>query len=181
METKFVRTNTEIEYPVGDTMLKNKKNIMTTARTLLEEFPNKPLTLWTSGSSGSIIAGMIVALATVDVKIIYVYKDTEPNHDVHDYFTPLPDSINVIVDDFTSTFNTIRRILTYMDYCQVTPDCLCVVGAINGKKVDRRYCYKFSVIIASYLWYSKQSINESGLYDLGAYFDRAHEPDNLPF
>ena len=177
METKFISIgDTNVEYPVGEYMRLNKPHMVKLSNAILQTFPNTNLTLWVRGSSGALLAGVISALATVDVKVVYVYKEEEHSHNVHDFTNPIKDSKNLIVDDFTCTFKTIIKILDYMDDCGVVPDGLCTFGTINGENMCKRgYADKFPVIICSKIWWKNRSITNSGNYNVALWHSKCVE------
>jgi len=139
--TQYINIKTDIIYPVGENIISNIPEIYKMADALKERYPSENITFWVTGSSGSIISAIIsdrlcarrMALDNRRIKIIYVKKPGEDNHhDINGCSMPIDGSINVIVDDFTRSFTTIRRIVKEMRTHIVSyfPDCLLLGGSL---------------------------------------------------
>ena len=183
--TKVIIHNVQLSYPIGPYIHGNLPSIKQMARSLNELYGDKPITLWIGGSSGALIGGIIAnELSTDDrdIKINYAYKKAEPSHHSGSIGYSLDNSVNVIVDDFVVTGNTINRIIDYMNISRVTPDCLCVGNACTARGL-KKLSYLPEIIIANAIKYSRldvgedgsttnvdHTITQSGDYDLVEYF-----------
>lgn len=118
-----------IMYPVGTYMLKNSYNIKMMANNIAGFISNiKTVAFWARGSSGTIISTVIAGeLENPDMIINYVKKDDESNHHIKMH-TKIDKDLNIIVDDFISTGDTLVSILSEMLVAGVTPDVICMSG-----------------------------------------------------
>lgn len=99
-----------IGYPVG-TCIKDAKELgRRMAKIIDHEFPHEKISLWCSGSSGSILSAIIANELHRVEEILYVKKNNEYTHGTGESYYVAPNSTHIIVDDFISTGNTIIRI-----------------------------------------------------------------------
>lgn len=96
-----------LDYPVGVHMRENLLRIDSYVNIIQKYFSGKTISLIVTGSSGSIIAGVIAS--KIPCEIIYVRKDGEKSHSAHSQ-TPIGE-IQIVVDDIVSTGQTVKRIL----------------------------------------------------------------------
>jgi len=132
----IVHTNTkEIKYPCGLYLYENRLIIEKMAIEVAAVYPNKDINLWCKGSSGSIIAGMMACMLNDrEIIINHVKKSGEESHSEYMYSVP-PDSINVVVDDFIRSGETIFSIVEHIKRktSKNTVDCLCISGDVYEK------------------------------------------------
>lgn len=144
-----------INYPVGLHIQYNLqiiKGYTEVITEILEKYEiEKDIVLFCTGSSGAIIASIIVqnlitsdALGRRDIKVYHIKKEGEKSHhNVRDIFHT--NRYNIIVDDFVSSGESIRRILNAYKDCVFD---LLVVSNIYSKelveslgKQIRNICY----------------------------------------
>jgi hypothetical protein len=90
------------------------------------EYHNKNINLYCSGSSGAIMA-TIFSMHVNQCRILHVKKDGERAHNSNYSLSPIThNSINVIIDDFICTGDTLNRIYPHVRDGKV--DCLVVSG-----------------------------------------------------
>ena len=126
-----------MEYPIGIFMVENKIliNEMIKSFISIKAFKNSYVNIICRGSSGAIIAGIFSFTIPNDNKIIYIRKTGEESHQRSGY-SLRSDAINLIVDDFICTGETIRSIISSLDAHQgksVEIDCICVSGRRMGE------------------------------------------------
>jgi len=163
--TQFIQIDVDIDYPVGEHIVKNVIEIDKMAKALVECYPARDMTFWVTGSSGSIIAAIICSKLRCNTKIIYVKKPKEDNHHIDEHPQPIKDSLNIIVDDFTRSFSTIQRVLKAVQADGFKPDCLCLGGSLWGHKMELDV-NTFPVIIASRIYIPGYTIEESGMVSI---------------
>lgn len=109
--SKIVRLKTLklIDYPVGTFISYNTPIIKNMASYIKRKFPEGTISLWCRGSSGAIIAGIISSSLKRRVDIRYISKNNEKRHDKNTI--SYESNINIIVDDFICTGETIDDII----------------------------------------------------------------------
>ena len=109
--SKIVRLKTLklIEYPVGTFISYNTPIIKNMANYIKRKFPEETISLWCRGSSGAIIAGIISSILKGRTDIRYISKNDEKRHDKTSIL--YKSTINIIVDDFVCTGETIDDII----------------------------------------------------------------------
>ncbi len=130
METIFVETGDKrcINYPVGDNILESIPKIMKMIEGFesIQEFKGKFVNLICRGSSGAIIAAFFAAnLKHNNLKIVHVKKEGESSH-CTSYLHEGHNAINVIVDDFIFSGETLNTIAKWVGSDFI--DCVCVTG-----------------------------------------------------
>lgn len=116
-----------IDYPVGENMSSNKHKIyeMINSFMQIDEFKDKYVNIICQGSSGAIIATMFsISIRNLN-KIIHIKKNGENSHSSAPFLEKGSNCINIIVDDFICSGETIK---TIYDHFNVPIDCLCVSG-----------------------------------------------------
>lgn len=134
--------NNSIRYPVGKNILVNLPIIKEMAYMIESLFTNKDIMFWVSGTSGALISGIICSLISNETTIFQVRKKKEDSHDQG--LLKEGDFINIIVDDFIVSGETVLRILKEMNSYGKNPDCLCVSGEYC-KKNFRDVNFKFVI------------------------------------
>lgn len=124
----------DFSYPVGVKFETSKKAISRLVSTFktIDEFKGKNINIFCMGSSGAIIA-TVFAMKVSNCKIVMVRKSSEHchsnNYDLHKHHSK--DAINVIVDDFIDTGNTINSIynqLKMMINRKIKIHCVAIMG-----------------------------------------------------
>ena len=133
MRTKALAPIVEISYPIGINMdnIFNYINLVVAA--LKDENIGKA-NIWCMGSSGAILAALL-SNQLEESRILHVKKDGESSHHGN-YFTTLNNAINIIIDDFIVSGDTVNRIYNFM----------------GGKKCD-------ILIVSSIQWYGGWPLN----------------------
>lgn len=129
-----------MDYPVGIYLQSNLPIIKEYIK-IIKGLKKKKINLICTGSSGAIIAGIIGT--KINCKVIYVRKEGERSHERHGD-SPDIDAYTIVVDDFVSTGQTIKRILDHYKYTKI--NCLLVSGRIHSHDI----CFKeedFDLII----------------------------------
>lgn len=132
-QIRFIKNNAkDFGYPIGSNIQINKQSINALKRVMKQTIgPKKHITLWCRGSSGAIIAG-IVSLGFPNSTINHVKKVGESSHSRGQY-TLKDNTINIIIDDFSNTGETLNAI--YEDIISEldipTIDYVCVVGRLS--------------------------------------------------
>lgn len=98
-----------INYPVGTFISYNTPIIKSMARYIKKTYPEGTISLWCRGSSGAIIAGIISSILKGRTDIRYISKNDEKRHDKTSI--PYKSTVNIIVDDFVCTGETIDDII----------------------------------------------------------------------
>jgi len=135
-----------MDYPVGENIQTNKKYIQAMVESFIEidEFKDKYINIVCRGSSGAIIAGVFSILIPNNHRIIYINKTGEQSH-LSEFNNLLKKSseeqgaINIIVDDFICTGDTMRGIKSSIDKKQGETthiNCICVTGRGKFDDVD---------------------------------------------
>jgi hypothetical protein len=103
-----------LPYPVGNDMLRMKGYVQGALKAFEKLNPElrfqseRNINLFCRGSSGAICAALFVAYAPWHCKIIHIKKPGESAH--CDALEFNPDNINVIIDDFMSSGDTVAEI-----------------------------------------------------------------------
>jgi hypoxanthine phosphoribosyltransferase len=153
----------QMDYPVPSNIKENMDAIMDMAETIELYYPEMversnrtQVNLWCAGSSGSTIASIIATYLLshdIDTKITYVHKQREDPHCepmYKAYYT-----INIIVDDFICSGNTVSRIYNHIKLAYIPADIkdlfsqdeyntlhmICISGGYssNVKQLDTKY------------------------------------------
>jgi len=140
-----------IGYPVGSEPQNLLRAIDVYAGVILEVVkPGEIVNLFCRGSSGAIIAGMLsIKLANVlTIYIKHVKKDGENSHSMGMFFKP--NHINIIVDDFVSSGQTIDAIYEKIFSIQKNARIrlLLVSGVISCLTVNEAYINKTMFVAA---------------------------------
>lgn len=141
-------------YPVGNDM-KIAANFTKAAAwqfNKIKEYNNQSLrlNLWCRGSSGAILASLFSINIDHTVKIIHVKKPGENSHTSnHDPYTDW-DVINVIIDDFTSSGQTLHHIYSQMGALNIlTVDALIIqrLGRFSATEIEDRlgFCPRYLI------------------------------------
>lgn len=103
--------NLSIGYPVGNNMSEVKQLATEFARAFekLELPGDKTVNLWCRGSSGAILASAFAVISKSTCQVCHVKKSGEDSHRRRPSYDS--DGINVVIDDFVATGDTIRAIL----------------------------------------------------------------------
>ena len=142
-----------MNYPVGLNLMSNMKIIKLMARklNLLYGKTGKEIIFWTRGSSGAIIASVTATfLKHNECYINHVKKEGESSHSSNQMRVDA-NSINIIIDDFICTGDTIKKIIeafnsNYTYGSDKKIDCLCISDSINK---ELSFLDKFDSIVCS--------------------------------
>lgn len=138
----------EMCYPIGKYVMANLVVINHMAAIIQHKYTNKYINIWCRGSSGSIVAAIIASqLQNITFRIVYVPKENEVKHQID---RPNLDSttINIIVDDFVASGQTIKSIVEDARYHDVKNfDLLLVSGFVDRKTIQNLpikyvYCHR---------------------------------------
>tara|TARA_R110002073_G_scaffold144403_5_gene296514 strand:+ start:2542 stop:2988 length:447 start_codon:yes stop_codon:yes gene_type:complete len=127
---------TMLNYPIGENLSKNLEGIGIMSEIIQDQYQGTGLNIWCRGSSGSIIAA-IIAKDYIDkgglAKICHVKKDREYSHS--DSICYEKDFINIIVDDFVCSGETIRAIYSVQQNTTKNRkvDSIIVTGTYEGR------------------------------------------------
>ena len=128
-----------VKYPVHYNIQQNMTHINAMIEAISTHYPDKPILLWCSGSSGAMIAG-IVASRLKNVAVSHVKKESENAHSSH---VNIPSSfaenkLNFIIDDFIYSGQTVNYIYKRMreKYPFIKVDCLVVSSTVKIKNLD---------------------------------------------
>ncbi len=102
-------------YPVGKHIPQSIEYIDRIAPFLLEIVGNRDINLFVRGSSGAILGGLLVKTIPNKVNIFHIKKEGELSHGGSDVYGISEDAINVILDDFIATGETINKIWKAID------------------------------------------------------------------
>lgn len=119
-----------INYPVGHNLDVNIPLIKKMATKIKEIYPTECIDLWCRGSSGTIIASIIASTIEIN-NIQYVRRENESDSHSCGISNTESNVINIIVDDFICSGNTIKAIIQKMKQYYVTPHALCVTGNVS--------------------------------------------------
>jgi adenine/guanine phosphoribosyltransferase-like PRPP-binding protein len=129
--------SSQLSYPVSSYIQSNIPLILDMVEKLKPELDeNKEVILWCRGSSGAIIAG-IMATHIENARISHVKKDGEGSHSGSISTTPndRKNTINVIVDDFMNTGDTLNAIYEQMKAHKIKVHGLCISGTVYLKNI----------------------------------------------
>lgn len=133
MEIQFHSFKREVDYPIAENISNNIPVLNDMAMKILTIYPKKvEINLWCRGSSGAIIAAIIAAQLLRQhyrIMICHVKKDGETNH-YGDGIYFIPNGVNIIVDDFICSGDTINLISEQIQKREVNFDCLVVTQSI---------------------------------------------------
>ena len=108
-----------VKYPVGADIARAMEIVSALFNTFEKQYPNykeyKDIDVWARGSSGAIFGAFFVSMMYNDdykfrARVQHVKKPGEESH--HAYCTFSQDHFNIIIDDFISSGETIRAIIT---------------------------------------------------------------------
>ena len=149
-----------VYYPVGINFPRNLPAIKKMAEVISKVYSGKKnIFFWVRGSSGAIIAATISALLTHHCVINHVKKEGELSHSHNYYYNCIDEySVNIIVDDFVNTGETISCILK--EYAKYNPDnfidSIFLVGSMsNDRLADFRKENKIFLRVDTTLYVSK--------------------------
>lgn len=146
IKTKFIYHGIEeINYPVGNYINANIPKITSMVKALRKikvlntKLISNGVNIICRGSSGAIIATIFATqLADVTSKIIHIKKDGESAHSSGTDI--LREGVNIIVDDFVSTGETMTAI--YKAFKDLTPkeiDVVCITGRARPISFNPKY------------------------------------------
>src|ERR1035437_900978 len=133
MEIQFHSFKKEVDYPISENIASNLLTLKFMGIKILELYPTKVnINLWCRGSSGAIIAAIIASKLIslhYNIVICHIKKEGETNHHGNGIYF-FPDGINIIVDDFICSGDTINLISEQIQKREVNFDCLVVTQSI---------------------------------------------------
>lgn len=138
--TIFYHRERRMDYPIGENIQHNLPNIKSMAA-CIAGLGEKNICLCCRGSSGAIIAGLVVGFLPSDC-VCTITHIKKPGEDSHRYGLYIPDNAYIIIiDDFISTGNTICAIYSaiYHEYPSIKIDCLCLDSKCTGHKINFEY------------------------------------------
>jgi len=103
----------ELEYPVSQNMLEAINFINVVTPRLKKLIGNQKLNIWCRGSSGAILAALLVnKLKTNDCLIFHIKKEGESSHSSNNFgdLTSNRKALNIVIDDFVYTGKTLQAI-----------------------------------------------------------------------
>lgn len=100
-----------VQYPIGSDINSAMNYIKIVVRKLKPLITGKSVTFWVRGSSGAMLAGMISSKIE-GISINYVRKEKEYGHNSSVHTNA---DINIILDDFCRSGNTLNAIKKFMD------------------------------------------------------------------
>lgn len=111
MEFRRVDELDMMSYPVGENISRNLETIDLIAELISREYRREPLNIWCRGSSGAIVAA-IIAKDYIQrggfAKVCHVKKQGEHAHSSYPHYNK--EYINIMVDDFISSGDTVKAI-----------------------------------------------------------------------
>lgn len=138
-----------MSYPVGLNLMSNIEIIKLMSKKLDTLYSGQEIIFWTRGSSGAIIASVAATfLKHNECYINHVKKEGETSHSTNQLRIDSK-SINIIIDDFICTGETIRKMIDVFNSCYDVDkeiDCLCISGTLD-KNLD--FLNKFNKIVCS--------------------------------
>ena len=158
MKTHIINCS-EVTYPVGLNMSSAMKFVKEVYKFIKDndDFRGRDINLLCTGSSGSIIASLLFAeLDQENVFVCHIKKDGESSHAGNNFRLSSLDDINVIIDDFSSSGETIERI--YSKVKQYNSDIDINYLILSGIGTDSVYIIK-EVIQPQHIVSSKQGID----------------------
>lgn len=142
MEYQFYPTREDMFYPVGHNLVKNLPAIKQMGDEIGARYHDNKIHLFCQGSSGAIIAGIVVANLTtigIEAEVNHVKKEGEWSH--HSGAARIgsfdDNSVCIIIDDFISSGETVNRIYAEYENCMkmsgrpVKLDALVVRGNVH--------------------------------------------------
>lgn len=114
-----IKNQKELSYPTGryiEEAIAFIKNLSETIKDL-DDFNNKSIKIWCRGSSGAMLASMLsIVLMENNCKVFicYVRKDEERSHGYNSFCTNELYNLNIIIDDFIASGETICDIASKM-------------------------------------------------------------------
>lgn len=101
-----------IKYPVGDDIIAAIDFTNKSAAAFNDNFASyEYVNIWCRGSSGAILAALFASkLNAANIKIIHIKKEGEHSHGNVSPLSSYSDPINVIIDDFIATGDTLNKI-----------------------------------------------------------------------
>ena len=122
-----------VGYPVGSNMQRVKAlvNEYRIGFRKLKLPAGTSINLWCRGSSGAILSALFaVWFPQFDIAICHIKKPGENSHS--DYPEYSAKALNVIIDDFVSSGETINAIINAVYQRDLKPDVLVMLGASKG-------------------------------------------------
>jgi hypothetical protein len=145
-DIKFIKVGNMYEYPVGISVQDSIEITKSIAYKLEQVFPDRHKILWCRGSSGAMLSYGTAMIIPV-YRIIHIKKEGEYAHYAGIFVNNFPvDAVNIIMDDFISTGDTVNTIWSFMEYYHIKCDCLCVTGEVDVRilkfKPSYIFCYR---------------------------------------
>lgn len=129
MKIEFIKTDTIETYPIGLEVQLVKEQINKTVEALLLKVPKDEfIAFWCTGSSGLIISTLLSQYFCNSV-INHVKKHGENSHSGNSF--NIRKKFNLVVDDFSSTGNTINGIVTELILRNINFDGLILLGGVD--------------------------------------------------
>ena len=121
-----------IPYPLGSYINSSLPTIFLMADTIKKYYGGKKISLWCRGSSGAIISG-IIASRVDNCIICHIKKQREYSHASTSF--DAESEVNIIVDDFIETGETIREIHKQAIKTVRKIDCIIVSAEVYKKSI----------------------------------------------
>ena len=144
-EPKHIELKGNCHYPVSSYIQSNLPIIMKMVEKLKPEIDDdSELILWCRGSSGAIIAAVMATMIN-NAKISHVKKEGEGSHSniVSCHPEDKKKAVNVIVDDFMSSGETLNAIYEAMQVYKCKVHGLCISGSVYKSRL--KFTPKFIV------------------------------------
>lgn len=109
-----------LEYPIGLNMYDAISYIGEITPHLKKIIQEEPLNIWCMGSSGAILAALLVKNISNSCKICHVKKRGEQSHEIGFYNRHVAGK-NIILDDFSRSCKTLEKIYEGYDSYVKTP------------------------------------------------------------
>ena len=136
---RLIKTNTPfIGYPVGASMKTNMAIMRTLAEFYVSIAPKGVHNIFCQGSSGIIMATIFAQVINQellsDAMVLPIRRAGEFTHSPHAIYDVEPDNINIIVDDFICSGDTVKRVHEAMTSKMIgcTKLYAVIVGRANG-------------------------------------------------
>jgi adenine/guanine phosphoribosyltransferase-like PRPP-binding protein len=103
-----LKNDFHLHYPIGHNMTNAMEYINLIAPILQDLCKEHPINIWCMGSSGAILSALLTTKLSNQCSICHVKKDGENSHDSSLHVQQ--HAINIILDDFSRTGDTVNKI-----------------------------------------------------------------------
>jgi len=124
----------QLSYPVGKDIIKAMNYVETVHKVLKPLIGDSNVNLWVRGSSGAILGALLAARIGSKAKINHVKKEGERSHQGGYSFNV--DGINIILDDFIASGETVNKIYEEMQKRAANVDYLIVTSLYYNTRLN---------------------------------------------